>query len=152
MTSSQDGAGAAIASSEQQGMARTSFGNGDTRADGAMILLAEDHADSREALGALLEAFGFQVLLAVDGVEAIDLARRNQPDLILMDVMMPTLDGLEATRRLRGFPETRHIPIITLTALDQARDKAMAAGATDFLAKPINSAILFKKVKTWLPD
>jgi CheY-like chemotaxis protein len=136
--------------SEHHGMARTSTGNGTTRTDCATILLAEDHTDSREALGALLEAFGFQVLLAVNGLEAIDLARRNQPDLILMDVMMPTLDGLEATRRLRGFPETRDIPIITLTALDQAREKAMEAGASDFLAKPINSGVLFSKVRTWL--
>ncbi len=116
----------------------------------ATILVAEDHPDSREAMGALLEAFGFQVLLAVDGVEAIDLARRNVPDLILMDIMMPTLDGLEATRRLRDFPETRRIPIITLTALDQARDKALDAGANDFLAKPINSRTLFQLLDTWL--
>jgi CheY-like chemotaxis protein len=131
-------------------MARTSSGNGLPKADGGTILLAEDHADSREALGALLEAFGFEVLLAVNGLEAIDLARDKRPDLILMDVMMPTLDGLEATRRLRGFPETCNIPIITLTALDQARDKALEAGASDFLAKPINSGVLFKKVKNWL--
>jgi CheY-like chemotaxis protein len=116
----------------------------------ATILLAEDHPDSREALGALLEAFGFHVLLAVDGVEAVAIARRNQPNLILMDVMMPTVDGLEATRRLRAFPETRSIPIITLTALDQAREKALEAGANDFLAKPINSRILLSKLKTWL--
>jgi CheY-like chemotaxis protein len=130
-------------------MARTSNGNGPT-ARGATILIAEDHADSREALGALLEAFGFTVLLAVDGLEAVELARRDQPDLILMDVMMPALDGLEATRRLRTFPDTRHIPIITLTALDQARDMAIDAGANDFLAKPINSGVLFTKVNNWL--
>jgi CheY-like chemotaxis protein len=130
-------------------MARTSTGNGPTT-DGATILIAEDHHDSREALGALLEAFGFRVLLAVDGLEAVELARRDHPDLILMDVMMPALDGLEATRRLRGFPDTRDIPIITLTALDQAREKALDAGANDFLAKPINSRILFAKVNSWL--
>jgi CheY-like chemotaxis protein len=126
-------------------------GNGLTT-DGATILIAEDHHDSREALGALLEAFGFKVLLAVDGLQAIELARRDHPDLILMDVMMPALDGLEATRRLRGFPDTRDIPIITLTALDQAREKALDAGANDFLAKPINSRLLFAKVNTWLTD
>jgi CheY-like chemotaxis protein len=126
-------------------------GNGLTT-DGATILIAEDHHDSREALGALLEAFGFKVLLAVDGLQAVELARRDHPDLILMDVMMPALDGLEATRRLRGFPDTRDIPIITLTALDQAREKALDAGANDFLAKPINSRLLFAKVNTWLTD
>jgi CheY-like chemotaxis protein len=118
--------------------------------DGPTILIAEDHPDSREALGALLEAFGFRVLLAVNGVEAIEVARTRQPDLILMDVMMPALDGLEATRRLRGFPETRDIPIITLTALDQAEARARDAGANDFLAKPINSGALFSKVNDWL--
>jgi CheY-like chemotaxis protein len=126
-------------------------GNGLTT-DGATILIAEDHNDSREALGALLEAFGFKVLLAVDGLQAVELARRDHPDLILMDVMMPALDGLEATRRLRGFPDTRDIPIITLTALDQAREKALDAGANDFLAKPINSRLLFAKVNAWLTD
>jgi CheY-like chemotaxis protein len=130
-------------------MARTNTGHGPD-GHGTTILLAEDHPDSREALGALLEAFGFRVLLAEDGAEAIELARRARPDLILMDVMMPAVDGLEATRRLRDFPETRHIPIITLTALDQARDLALEAGANDFLAKPINSGVLFNKVATWL--
>jgi CheY-like chemotaxis protein len=118
--------------------------------DGATILIAEDHTDSREALGALLQAFGFHVVLAVNGAEAVDMARRDRPDLILMDVMMPAVDGLEATRRIRGFPETRHIPIITLTAMDQARQLALDAGADDFLAKPINTRALFHKVKTWL--
>lgn len=119
-------------------------------ANGGTILIAEDHPDSREALGALLEAFGFEVILAVNGIEAVAFARRDRPDLILMDVMMPALDGLEATRQLRASPETRDIPIITLTALDQAREKALDAGANDFLAKPINSRVLFSKLTSWL--
>lgn len=130
-------------------MGSTTAGNGPST-DGATILIAEDHPDSREALAALLEAFGFQVLLAVNGLEAVEVARRDCPDLILMDVMMPTLDGLEATRRIRDFPATRHIPIITLTALDQARERAIEAGANDFLAKPINSGALFRKMRSWL--
>jgi len=130
-------------------MARTSKANGRST-NGATILIAEDHPDSREALGALLEAFGFEVLLAVNGLEAVDIAHRDHPDLILMDVMMPALDGLEATRQIRASPETRDIPIITLTALDQAREKALDAGANDFLAKPINSRVLFSKLKSWL--
>lgn len=119
---------------------------------GTTILLAEDHLDSREALCALLEAFGFQVVAAVNGEEAIELARRNPPDLVLMDIMMPEVDGFEATRQLRDFPETRHIPIITLTAMDGARSRAMEAGADDFLAKPINSGQLLDKVRDWLTD
>lgn len=118
----------------------------------ARILIAEDHVDSREALGALLEAFGFHVLPATNGAEAVKLARAETPDLILMDIMMPELDGFEATRRIRGFPETRHIPIITLTAMDGARSLALDAGANDFLPKPVNSGALLKKVRNWLPE
>lgn len=119
---------------------------------GATILLAEDHPDSREALCALLEAFGFQVVSAVNGAEAVELARQDPPDLVLMDIMMPELDGFEATRKLRDFPETRHIPIITLTAMEGARARSMEAGADDFIAKPINSGQLLDKVRSWLTD
>ncbi|MEJ2503592.1 MAG: response regulator [Gemmatimonadota bacterium] len=105
----------------------------------ATILIAEDHPDSREALSALLEAFGFRVVRAADGRQAVELARTAAPDLILMDIMMPNLDGFEATRRLRGFPETRAIPIITLTAMDGARALA-----------PVNSGTLLDKVRIWL--
>lgn len=124
--------------------------SGNGHAEGATILIAEDHLDSREALSALLEAFGFRVVPAVNGREAVDYAMQRRPDLILMDIMMPELDGLEATRRIRHFPETRDIPIITLTAMDGARELALSAGADDFLAKPINSGALLKKVRTWL--
>ena len=123
-------------------------GNG--LSEGHTILIAEDHLDSREALSALLEAFGFTVVPAVDGNEAVTFARERKPDLILMDIMMPHVDGLEATRRIRHFPETSHIPIITLTAMDGARELAFKAGADDFLAKPINSGALLQKVKSWL--
>lgn len=121
-----------------------------TNGEQATILLAEDHLDSREALGALLEAFGFAVVPAVNGREAVELARQAGPDLILMDIMMPELDGFEATRRIRGFPETRDIPIITLTAMDGARKLALDAGANDFLPKPVNSGALLKMVQNWL--
>ncbi|HUG41777.1 MAG TPA: response regulator [Longimicrobiales bacterium] len=116
------------------------------------ILIAEDHLDSREALGALLEAFGFRVIAAVNGAQAVELAMEWRPDLILMDIMMPELDGFEATRRLRALPETCKIPIITLTAMDGARSLALDAGANDFLAKPINSGALLKKVRGWLSE
>ena len=116
------------------------------------ILIAEDHLDSREALGALLEAFGFRVISAVNGAQAVEMARARRPDLILMDIMMPELDGFEATRQLRGIPETCEIPIITLTAMDGARSLALDAGANDFLPKPINSGVLLKKVRSWLSE
>src|SRR5690606_13964869 len=78
----------------------------------ATILVAEDHLDSRDALRALLEAFGYQVIEAVNGREAIRLALELRPDVILMDIMMPELDGFEATRELRRHARTRAIPII----------------------------------------
>jgi CheY-like chemotaxis protein len=126
------------------------------RTDGASatatILLAEDHGDSREALCALLEAFGYRVVPAANGREAVELARAAGPDLILMDIMMPELDGFEAVRRIRGFPETRDVPIITLTAMDGARSLALDAGADDFVPKPVSSGVLLQKVRTWLSD
>ena len=133
-------------------MAQSSQPRTDAGTTRPTILIAEDHMDSREALGALLEAFGFRVLPAVNGKEAVEMARAEAPDLILMDIMMPELDGFEATRRIRGFPETQHIPIITLTAMDGARSLALDAGANDFLPKPINSGSLLEKVRGWLND
>ncbi len=125
------------------------IGNGTGRS-APTILVVEDHLDSREALSALLEAFGYQVHTACNGLEGIERARANPPDLILMDIMMPELDGFEATRRIRGFPGTRHIPIITLTAMDGARSLALDAGANDFLPKTINSGALLEKVRGWI--
>lgn len=121
------------------------------RADGAStVLIAEDHLDSREALSALLDAFGYHVVAAVNGREVLRLAREIEPDIILMDLMMPEIDGFEATRVLRSDPSTRHTPIITLTAMDGARELALQAGADDFLAKPIDSADLRRKLKEFL--
>lgn len=113
------------------------------RANGApTVLIAEDHLDSREALSALLDAFGYHVVAAVNGREVLRLAHEIEPDVILMDLMMPEIDGFEATRALRSDPSTRDTPIITLTAMDGARELALQAGADDFLAKPIEPAHL----------
>jgi CheY-like chemotaxis protein len=114
------------------------------------VLIAEDHLDSREALSALLDAFGYHVVAAVNGREVLRLAREIGPDIILMDLMMPEVDGFEATRALRKDPSTRHTPIITLTAMDGARELALQAGADDFLAKPIDSAHLRQKLQAFL--
>ncbi|HKJ93635.1 MAG TPA: response regulator [Longimicrobiales bacterium] len=118
--------------------------------DKPVILVAEDHLDSREALSALLQAFGFAVIEAVDGREAVDLARRTRPDLILMDLMMPELDGFEAMRMIRASSDTKETPIITLTALKGARQLALDAGADDFISKPIDSGRLVEKLRTLL--
>lgn len=110
------------------------------------ILIAEDHLDSRDAMRALLEAFGYRVLEAVNGRQAVDVAVHEHPDLILMDVMMPELDGFGATRELRQHRETADTPIIAVTAMEGAHDLAMQAGANDFVRKPVDIRRLVDKV------
>jgi two-component system, cell cycle response regulator DivK len=114
------------------------------------ILVAEDHLDSRDAMRAILEAFGFRVLEAVNGREAVDMALRENPDLILMDIMMPELDGFEATRELRRHRITASTPIIAVTAMEGAQVLAAQAGATDFVRKPVDIRGLVVKIRGWL--
>ncbi len=116
------------------------------------ILIAEDHLDSRDAMRALLEAFGFRVLVAVDGRQAVDVALEHHPDLILMDIMMPELDGFEATRQLRQHRLTERTPIIAVTAMEGAQRLALQAGANDYVRKPIDIRGLIAKVQSWLPN
>lgn len=114
------------------------------------ILIAEDHLDSREALRSLLEAFGYDVVEAVNGKQAVEAAFREHPSLILMDVMMPVMDGFEAIRHIREVPETKTIPIIALTAMEGARELAFRAGANDFVTKPIDIRQLIALLNGWL--
>ncbi|CAN5692894.1 response regulator [soil metagenome] len=116
----------------------------------ATILVAEDHLDSRDALRTLLEAFGYRVIEAVNGRQAVDSALKLRPDLILMDIMMPELDGFEATRELRRHPHTKATPIIAVTAMEGAQDLAMLAGANDYVRKPVDIRRLVAKVSHWL--
>ena len=103
------------------------------------ILLVEDNEASRDALSRRLERHGYHVLLAVDGRQAVTMARASLPDLILMDLGLPVLDGWDATRQLKSDAATRHIPIIVLSAhaMTNDRDRALAAGGDDFDTKPI---------------
>jgi CheY-like chemotaxis protein len=114
------------------------------------ILVAEDHLDSRDALRAILEAFGYNVIEAVNGREAVELAVRDRPDLILMDIMMPELDGFEATRQLRRHDGLAETPIIAVTAMEGAQMLALQAGATDFVRKPVDIRGLVTKINGWL--
>ena len=114
------------------------------------ILIAEDHFDSREALRALLEAFGYEVIEAMNGYQAVEAARSKRPGLILMDVMMPVMDGFEAIRQIRQVPETSTVPIIAVTAMDGARELALSAGADDYVKKPIDIRRLIGLVNGWL--
>src|SRR5438105_5400053 len=112
----------------------------------AKILIAEDHPDSRDALRDLLEAFGYDVDVAANGVEAVSAAARNTPDLILMDIMMPELDGLGATRMIRAQQRTHETPIIAVTAMEGIQSQAFEAGASDYVRKPVDIRLLLTKV------
>jgi len=114
------------------------------------ILVAEDNPDSRDALRALLEAYGFTVFEAADGAETIEKALGLRPDLILMDVMMPVTDGLQATRTLRSHPDFQQVPILALTAMAGSQDLARSAGCDDYLTKPIQIPHLLHRIRKWL--
>ena len=116
------------------------------------ILLVEDNELSRDMLSRRLIRRGYDVLLATDGAQAVDVARSGAPDVILMDMSLPVIDGWEATRRLKAADETRTIPIIALTALAMASDERMAreAGCDDFDTKPVDLPRLLEKVERWL--
>ncbi len=118
----------------------------------ARILLAEDNADNLEMISNYLRLRGCEVHTARDGLEAIALARACLPDIILMDVQMPTLDGLEATRRLRADPTLRVTPIIALTALAMPgdRERCLDAGMDDYLSKPMGLKELHKSLTSWV--
>jgi CheY-like chemotaxis protein len=118
----------------------------------AKILLVEDNEMNRDMLSRRLERKGFQVLMAVDGQQGVDLATSEIPDLILMDMDLPIIDGWEATRRVKAGENTRGIPVIALTAHAMVgdRDKAIAAGCDDYDTKPIDFPRLLGKIETLL--
>lgn len=116
----------------------------------ARVLIADDHHDSREALRALLEACGYRVVVASNGAEAVAQARGIRPQLILMDVMMPELDGLDATRQIRADPALPRMPIVAVTARDDAAGPMLQAGCDDFLVKPIDIRSFIVRVPQWL--
>ena len=116
------------------------------------ILVVDDHEDNVELLRARLEARGYQVEAARDGLEALERVDARAPDLILLDVMMPKLDGIEVVRRIKGNPKLPFIPIIMQTALETTEDKVegLDAGADDYITKPIDFAELEARVKSLL--
>ena len=118
----------------------------------ARILLVEDDEINRDMLTRRLQKRGFEVTTAVDGADACAQAEGNRPDLILMDMAMPIMDGYEATRRLKESPATRSIPIIGLTAYAMAGDRArvLAAGCEDYDVKPIDLTRLLGKMQALL--
>lgn len=118
----------------------------------AKILLVEDNEMNRDSLSRLLARRGFDMVFAEDGEEAVRIAQEALPNLILMDISLPRMDGYEATRLLRGMETTRAIPIIALTAhaMTSDREKALEAGCTDFESKPVEFARLLEKIQARL--
>ena len=118
------------------------------------ILYVEDNADNVYVLEERLARLGFTILIATDGAQGLAAAAAEKPDLILMDLSLPVMDGWEATRRLKTSPETRHIPVIALTshAMVGEREKALRAGCDDFDTKPVQFARLVEKIRALLPQ
>lgn len=116
------------------------------------ILLVEDHEINRDMLSRRLIRSGYEVIIAIDGEQGIQLAKNQMPDLILMDMSLPVIDGWEATTQLKSNPDTAHIPIIALTAHAMAgdREKAISAGCDDYDTKPIDFANLIEKIQKLL--
>lgn len=116
------------------------------------ILMIEDDEYNRDMQSRRLEVKGYQVVMAEDGESGVDMALTESPDLILMDVSLPGIDGYEATRRIKSQPETRSIPIIALTAwaMDTDRDQALAAGCDDYDSKPVDFHRLISKIEALL--
>ncbi|MHB8522179.1 MAG: response regulator [Limisphaerales bacterium] len=118
----------------------------------AKILLVEDNEMNRDMLSRRLERRGYTLVMARDGQQGVEMAVSEKPDLILMDLSLPVLDGCEAARRIKATPETHGLPIIALTAHAMASDeqKARDAGCDDFDTKPIELPRLLAKIEAWL--
>ena len=118
------------------------------------ILLVEDNEMNRDMLSRRLKRRGYEVSIAVNGAEGVAMANSNPPDLILMDMSLPVMDGWEATKNIKADPNTQSIPVIALTAhaMSGDREKALQAGCDDYDTKPIELARLLTKIETFLPD
>ncbi len=116
------------------------------------ILLVEDNEMNRDMLSRRLMRRGYEVILAMDGENGIAMAGSEAPDLILMDMSLPAIDGWEATRRLKAAPATQHIPVVALTAhaMSSDRDKALEAGCDDYHTKPVELDRLLEKIEALL--
>jgi two-component system cell cycle response regulator DivK len=116
------------------------------------ILLVEDNEMNRDMLSRRLQRKGYEVVLALDGQSGVEMTQTQTPDLVLMDMSLPVLDGWEATRRLKADTATRHIPVIALTAhaMSSDREKAIEAGCDDYDTKPVELTRLLAKIDALL--
>lgn len=123
-----------------------------TELTGAKILLVDDNQQNLELIQAYLEALPVEIETARDGQEAMELIGANQPDLVLLDVMMPRMSGFEVCQKLKSNPDTREIVVIMVTALHEVADyeRAVESGTDDFLSKPVNKLELLTRVRSLL--
>ncbi len=113
------------------------------------VMVIEDNEINMKLVRSLLEIGRFNIIEAVDAETGLELAREKQPDLILMDIQLPGMDGLEATSRLKANPSTKHIPVIALTsyAMDADKEKAQEVGCDGYISKPINTRTFLKEIE-----
>jgi two-component system, cell cycle response regulator DivK len=118
------------------------------------ILIVEDQLDNRQILRDLLSSNGFELIEVDDGEAGIKAAEEHRPDLILMDIQLPVLDGYEATRRIKSNPDLKAIPIIVVTSYALSGDdtKAREAGCDDYVTKPFSPRVLLAKIREFLPN
>jgi two-component system, cell cycle response regulator len=116
----------------------------------ARVLVVDDLLPNVKLLEAKLNSEYYDVLTARSGIEALEVVKNNPPDIILLDVMMPEMDGFETCRRLKADPTVSHIPVVMVTALSEVEDRVqgLKAGADDFLTKPINDLALFARIRS----
>ena len=121
---------------------------------GKRVLVIEDTEDNRQIIRDLLTSFDYELIEAVDGAEGVSMAQAHHPDLILMDIQLPVMDGYEATRRIRAIPELAEVPIIAVTSYALSGDEAKTreAGCDGYIAKPFSPRQLLAKIRQFLPD
>ena len=121
---------------------------------GKRVLVIEDTEDNRQIIRDLLTSFDYELIEAADGAEGVRMAQTHHPDLILMDIQLPVMDGYEATRRIRAIPELARVPIIAVTSYALSGDEAKTreAGCDGYIAKPFSPRQLLAKIREFLPD
>lgn len=117
------------------------------------ILMVEDTEDNRQIMRDLMASTDYELVEAADGAEGVAMAAKHKPDLILMDIQLPVMDGYEAARRIKSDPALRHIPIIAVTSYALSGDEArtLAAGCDGYVAKPFSPRLLLAKIREFLP-
>lgn len=117
------------------------------------ILIVEDDPALAENLKAIMEARGFDAVSAADGAAGLAMARKAKPALVLLDIMLPKMDGFDVCRLIKSAPDTKHIHVIMITGLERMGDveKAFASGADDYIIKPFDPVRLFKKIEKFVP-